>query len=114
MVFAACLAAAVAAAAHQPTADAVIAEVGGPAGRAAGVVAAVRDPTEPRLLVVQVGEAWAALPAERRRTLAEAWRAHWRAAVPGGIVGVVDAASGRPAVNYDARGAARLSPPGPP
>lgn len=110
----ACLAAAAAAAAHQSTADEVVAEVGGPAGRAAGVVAVARDRTEPRLLVVRVGDAWAAVPEERRRALAEAWRTHWRSAVPGGIVGVLDAASGRPAVNYDARGAAHLPRPGPP
>jgi hypothetical protein len=101
--------------AHSPAPEDVIAALRGPQGRDAGVVAADRDGHLARLLVVRVGPAWAALAPARQRALAEDWRRHWRTAVPDGVVGVVDAASGRPVVNYDARGRARLpSPPAPP
>ena len=72
-----------------------------------------RDPREPRLLVVRAGRGWRDAPPARRLAAADAWRAHWRGAVPGGIVGVIDAATGRTLVNYDARGRARLTSPTP-
>ena len=105
---------AVAAAAHRPAADEVIAELAGERGRAAGVVSVKRDPNVPRLLLVRVGAGWYALAPERRLALADAWRTHWREAVPDGLVGVLDETTGRPAVNYDGRGRARLPPPTPP
>jgi hypothetical protein len=104
------LLAAAVAGAHWPTADEIVAEV-----RAApGVVEAARDAKVPRLLLVHVGPAWYALTAERRLTLADDWRTHWRQAVPDGLVGVIDAVTARPAVNYDGRGQPRLAPPTPP
>ncbi|HWP66045.1 MAG TPA: hypothetical protein VNO26_09050 [Candidatus Limnocylindria bacterium] len=108
------LLAAAGASAHWPSADDVLAEIGGPEGRAAGVVEVRRDAAVARVLLVRVGSRWHALSAGRRLELADAWREHWRRAVPGGEVGVLDAATGRPAVNYDGRGRARLAPPAPP
>jgi len=102
------------AAAHWPSAEEVVAEVGGAEGRAAGVVEATRDPAVARLLLVRVGAAWYALAPERRRALAERWRTEWREAVPDGLVGVVDATSAHPVINYDVRGQARVEPPRPP
>ena len=96
--------------AHWPAADAIVAEV----ARAPGVVEARRNVAAPRLLLVRVGPAWTALPAARRLALADEWRRHWREAVPDGLVGVIDAATARPAVNYDGRGQPRLAPPAPP
>ena len=96
--------------AHWPTADEIVAEV----ARAPGVVDARRDVEAPRLLVVRVGPEWTALPPARRLALAAEWRTHWRDAVPDGLVGVLDAATARPAVNYDGRGQPRLAPPAPP
>ena len=96
--------------AHWPAPDEIVAEV-----RAApGVVEATRDAKVPRLLLVRVGPAWYALAAERRLTLADDWRTHWRQAVPDGLVGVVDATTSIPAINYDGRGQPRLAPPAPP
>jgi hypothetical protein len=77
-------------------------------------VSVARDAHVPRLLLVRVGADWYALDPERRRAFADGWRRHWREAVPDGLVGVLDAASGKPAVNYDGRGRARLLPPAPP
>jgi hypothetical protein len=106
---------ATAAAAHRPAPDEVIAEIGGPAGRAVGVVEVARDPRTPRLLIVRVDARWAGETTDRRRALAEDWLAHWQQAVPDGLVGVIDAARARPVVNYDARGQARVLPlPTPP
>ena len=102
------------AAAHWPTADEIIAEISGTEGHAVGVVEVRRDSSVARLLLVRVGDAWYALAPERRRALAETWRTHWREAVPDGLVGVVDAATSRPVINYDARGQARVEPPAPP
>jgi hypothetical protein len=102
------------AAAHWPSAEEVVAEVGGVEGRAAGVVEVTRDPTVARLLLVRVGAAWYTLAPERRRTLAERWRTQWREAVSEGLVGVVDATSARPVINYDARGQAHVETPAPP
>ena len=96
--------------AHWPSAGEIVAEV----ASAPGVVEARRDVEAPRLLVVRVGPAWAALPAARRLALADEGRTHWRDAVPDGLVGVIDAATARPAVNYDGRGRPRLAPPAPP
>jgi hypothetical protein len=55
-----------------------------------------------------VGPGWLALPAAERRAAAEQWLQGWRHAVPQGIVAVVDAASGRARVNFDAHGHARV------
>jgi hypothetical protein len=96
--------------AHWPAPDEIVAEV----RETPGVVDVTRDATVPRLLLVRVGPAWYALAAERRLTLADDWRSHWRQAVPNGLVGVVDAVTARPAVNYDGRGRPRLAPPVPP
>jgi hypothetical protein len=100
------------AAAHWPAPEEVVAAIRGPVGREVGVVEVARDARVARLLVVRVGGTWYDLAPARRRALAEGWLDQWREALPEGLVGVVDAASGRPVVNYDARGAARLpSPP---
>jgi len=96
--------------AHWPAPDEIVAEVAG----APGVVDARRDVTTPRLLLVRVGPSWAALSPARRVALADEWRTHWREAVPDGLVGVIDAATARPAVNYDGHGRPRLAPPAPP
>jgi hypothetical protein len=93
--------------AHWPAADEIVAEI----ASAPGVVEVRRDATTPRLLLVRVGAGWYALPAERRLAFADAWRTHWRQAVPDGLVGVVGATTERPAVNYDGRGQPRLEPP---
>jgi hypothetical protein len=95
--------------AHWPRSDEVIARIED--ARARGVVDARRDAAVPRLLVVRVGPPWHVLPAAERRTLAEAWRRDWRAAVPNGLLGVVDAERGDAAVNFDANGRARVAPP---
>jgi len=109
------LACAAGAAAHWPAPEEVIAEIRGAAGREAGVVEVARDAHTARLLVVRVGGRWSDQTPERQRALADDWLAHWREAVPDGLVGVVDAASGRPVINYDARGQARVPPrPTPP
>ena len=101
---------AVVARAHWPAPDEIVAEV----GAAPGVVEVTRDAKVPRLLLVRVGPAWYALAAERRLALADDWRTHWRQAVPDGLVGVVDATTARPAINYDGRGQPRLEPLAPP
>jgi len=104
-----------AASAHLQRPETVIAAIGKVQSRAAhGVVSVARDAHVQRLLIVRVGPAWDALPADTRRTLAEAWHHDWRAAVPDGIVGVVDATSGHAVMNFDAHGRARVARPGPP
>jgi hypothetical protein len=99
--------------AHTLSADDVIAEIGGAEGRAVGVVSVARDPRVARVLVVKVGPGWAAAPAVLRVQAVETWLAHWREAVPRGVLGVIDDATGATLVNFDARGHARLTPPSP-
>ena len=96
------------AAGHWPRPEEVIERIGHAA--AAGVVDARRDETVARLLIVRVGPSWAAVPAAERTALAEQWRRDWRAAVPNGLVGVVDAERGDAVVNFDANGRARVAP----
>jgi hypothetical protein len=74
----------------------------------AGVESVARDARASRLLVVRVGPAWTRLAPARRLALADAWRHLWRDAVPRGIVAVLDAATGRALVNFDATGRARM------
>jgi hypothetical protein len=96
------------AAGHWPRPEDVIERIGRAA--AAGVVGARRDETVARLLVVRVGPSWATVPAAERTALAEEWRRDWRAAVPNGLLGIVDAERGAAVVNFDANGRARLVP----
>ena len=101
---------AVAAGAHTPSPDAIVARLGGEtARRDAGVESAARDARLPRLLVVRVGPAWTALPAERRAALAAAWWQAWRHAVPQGVVAILDAATGRSVVSFAADGTPRIA-----
>jgi hypothetical protein len=93
---------------HWAAPEEVIARIDG--ARASGVVGVGRDAAVPRLLVVRVGPPWHALPAAERRALAEEWRRDWRAAVPNGLLGIVDAERGAAVVNFDANGRARLVP----
>ena len=97
------------AAAHTLSADDVIAEIGGPAGREIGVASVARAARVPRVLVVKMGRRWAEVPAARRVEAVEGWLAHWREAVAQGVLGVIDEATGATLVNFDARGRARLT-----
>jgi len=77
------------------------------------VLAAAADRALPRLLVVAVDARWAAVPAERRRRLAEAWRVLWRESAYQGVLAVTDA-RGASLVTFDADGHARLRAPAAP
>jgi len=106
------LAAAAVARAHWDSPEAVAAALEAPVMRNAyDVVHAARDAAVPRLLVVRVGAGWRSLPDDARRRAADDWLALWRHAVPQGIVGVLDDATGHAVVNYDAVGNARLIDP---
>lgn len=101
------LGAAIAAQAHTVSPSDVLAVLNSPKAREeAGVVRARED--GPRLLVVEVGERWYRLPETERRRLAKSWLGLWRHAVPGGVVSVLDAGSGSPAVRYRAGGQIEL------
>jgi hypothetical protein len=98
--------------AHWDTPADVVAALDAPVmHHAYDVVHAARDAALPRLLVVRVGPGWRTLSDDARRRAADDWLALWRHAVPQGIVGVLDDATGRPVVNYDAAGNARLVAP---
>ena len=84
------------AAAHAPAPEEVIARLGG----TSGVERVERDAHVPRLLIVRVGEAWYARPAEARKSTASAWLALWRSAVPQGILAVLDARTDAPVVRF--------------
>jgi hypothetical protein len=90
---------------HQETPEIIVADLGSAKAReASGIVRVVRDTTQPRLLVVRVGDAWWKLPAEVRRDRASEWGTRWRHAVPQGIVAVVDAKTEQPVVRFGPRG----------
>lgn len=75
----------------------------------AGLVSVRIDPDLPRMLVIRMNAAkWQALPAEQRVALAQQWHDDWRHNVEQGIVAILDADTGKPLVNYDAAGKARL------
>jgi hypothetical protein len=69
-----------------------------------GVEDAYRDDKVPRLLVIRVGERWYARSAPDRRTQAKAWQDLWRQNVAHGIVSILDAKTGAPAVRFDPKG----------
>lgn len=74
-----------------------------------GVVAAKRQPSLPRLLVIKVRyDRWQTVPAAERRQLAEEWLDTWRHNVPEGIVAVLDASTDQSVVNFDGLGHAEL------
>jgi hypothetical protein len=54
----------------------------------------------PRLFVIRVGSRWYARSAADRRTQAKAWQDLWRQNVPRGIVSILDAKTGAPAVRF--------------
>jgi hypothetical protein len=73
-----------------------------------GIVSAAPDPALARLLVVRVDQRWRAVSDTERRSAAETWLAHWREAIPQGIVAILDDATARPLVNFDATGRAAM------
>ena len=96
--------------AHQLQPGHVISEIrSSPANDVFGIREVTRDPRLPRLLVIRVGPRWTTVPASERRSVAERWMAHWRETVAQGIVAIVDAATDRSLVNFDAEGRARLT-----
>jgi hypothetical protein len=98
--------------AHGPAAADVVGALEASAVRARfGVMAAARDAKAPRVLLVRVGPKWSEAPADDRRTAAEEWLQLWRAAVPHGIVAVLDDETSASLVNFDATGHARLVGP---
>lgn len=99
-----------AARAHWLDPDQLVAELRSDRLAAVGVVGAERDARLPRLLVVHVGPGWDAVTPDARRDLAEAWRAHWREALPDGVLAIVDA-GGRSRVGFDPGGHAQLHDP---
>ena len=96
------------AAGHETRPEDIVADLGSAASRTTrGVERAERSPSNPRVLVVRVGDRWYALPAESRRTLAAQWLADWRRAVAAGVVAVLDARTDQPVVQYGAGGVVR-------
>ena len=74
-----------------------------------GLVSAREDPDLPRLLVIKMNrERWLTVPPEQRLFLAQQWYDDWSHNVEEGIVAILDAATDKPLVNYDAAGKARL------
>ena len=75
----------------------------------AGVVRVRQDPKLPRLLLVEVTRSrWETVPSADRTRVAEEWWATWRHNVPSGVVAVLDTATQRSLVHYDAQGRAQL------
>ena len=75
----------------------------------AGVVRVRQDPKLPRLLLIEVTRSrWETVAAADRTRVAEEWWETWRHNVPSGVVAVLDTATQRSLVNYDAQGRARL------
>lgn len=107
LVFSLLLAAAVAGA-HTASPETVIAE----AAKAKGVTRAARDETNPRVLVIRVGEEWFQLPEETRREQASRWRDEWRDSVEQGVVAVLDARTEAPVVRFGAGGKVFVAPGG--
>lgn len=100
------------AAAHWLPPAALIAEIEKPANSTRfGITAVTRDTGVARLLYVRVGPQWEQVPAQERREAAEQWLHLWRGGVPQGIVAVLDDATGRSLVKFDARGRAQLTDP---
>lgn len=96
--------------AHWLPPAALIAEIEKPANRVRfGITGVTRDPNMPRLLYVRAGHEWEQVPAQERREAAEQWLHLWRGGVPQGIVAVLDDATGRSLVKFDARGRAQLT-----
>jgi hypothetical protein len=99
------------AAAHRTMPAGAAAEIAaGALAEELGVVAAHPHPGLPRLLEIEVDERWHAAAAERRLRAAEAWRALWRAATPGGLIAVTDG-GGASLVGFDAEGRPALAKP---
>ena len=69
-----------------------------------GVESAYRDEKAPRLLVIRVGARWYERSEADRRAQAESWHELWRKNVPQGIVSILDARTGAPAVRFDRNG----------
>ena len=69
-----------------------------------GVESAYRDAKAPRLLVIRVGARWYERSEADRRAQAQSWHELWRKNVPQGIVSVLDAKTGAPAVRFDRNG----------
>ena len=69
-----------------------------------GVEGAYRDVKAPRLLVIRVGGRWYDRSEADRRAQAESWHELWRKNVPQGIVSILDAKTGAPAVRFDRNG----------
>lgn len=98
------------AAAHWLAPEALIAKLQEPANRERfGITQVTRDPKLPRLLFVRVGPQWERVPAAERREAAEQWFHLWRGGIAQGIVAVLDDATGRSLVNFDANGRAQLT-----
>jgi hypothetical protein len=103
--------------AHWVTPDQILADLNSPQTRAAlGVSQATRDERTPRLLIIRVGDRWYALDPAIRKAQATAWRDLWHHNVPGGIIAVLDAGTGKPVVQFGPQGKVdRLGgPPAPP
>jgi len=96
--------------AHRLAAEEVLTELRAPAYRERfDVIRVDRLPGLERLLVVRVGSGWRRAAPAARREAAESWWVRWRHAVPQGIVAVLDAATDRSLVNFDAQGRAALT-----
>jgi hypothetical protein len=93
--------------AHRPGPDDVRAHILA-ARRQFGITAVERHADLPRLLVIRVGPEWGGAPIAIRLQAAEDWLSRWRHATPQGVVAIVDAASDRPLVNFDANGRATI------
>ena len=93
---------------HTMSPETIVAE----AAKAKGVEHAARDETNPRVLVIRVGEEWFKLPEEARRQQATQWRDQWRESVEQGVVAVLDARTEAPAVRYGANGKVFIAPGG--
>jgi hypothetical protein len=94
--------------AHTLSPEAIVAQ----AAKAKGVERAARDETNPRVLVIRVGEEWFKLPEEARREQATQWRDAWRESVEEGVVAVLDARTEAPAVRFGANGKVFIAPGG--
>ncbi len=91
--------------AHSLAPEDVVASMSEPAARVAtGVDRVVVDARNPRVLLIRVGPGWFVLPADARVATAESWRSAWRAAVPQGVVAVLDASTAEPVVRYGLAG----------
>ena len=95
--------------AHWAKPEEVIAVLQAPAVRERfGITQVSRDAKLPRLLLIRVDARWDSVAAEQRRQSAEEWEHLWRSSVAQGIVAVVDDATGKTRLSFDAHGRARL------